>query len=785
MVRVQTPSLFVSVLSLFLLTVMPFGLAGEEPSKEGKPATVVARLEYAQAIYRAHAEFRNGNLIRSQSLLESCKPELRGWEWHYVNRQCHPELLRLPNRKAEGGNVKYTSAAFSTDGKILVTAHGDNTVSMFNAEDGKLVTTLTDDQKITQASFNQDGTRLVTTSQGQAAGVWDVKTGKKVLTLTKPQRSIGHGSFSPDGKRIITSGNRELVLWDAETGKEVTTFASAAFFYCQPSFSVDSKYIVSDGFGVSAIWKAETGTQVQRLKGGGNGLVHVARFSPDGRRVVVPSGEGVVRVYEVEGGKQTQELTGHAGGVRTAAYSADGKRIVTGGTDRTLRIWDTATGRELRSWKTSEIVTDATFHPDGTRILTLESGGVRIWDSIASSSREVTVANVNWIIDVAFSPDGKRIAAGGSSNLGWPVDVHELQTGKHVYTLGNHDYVVHNVEYSRDGKLILTRTGTGRTKIWDAATGGELHDLQGTGQQSLNLLARFTGDGSRVAVLRDGRAHLWAAKSGEKLREFQAKAPIRAIWDGADGKSITALTNTGELITWNKDTGAEIETVTIQELPAEIGDIWTSPNGSRLIIGGKSEAPRCYSTKTGVLLYRLVGMFLRDDRHLVFNPDGTRLATIQFNDSTIHLWDSETGHELMAIPTPSGLSCVAFSADGTRLVSTSDAGPLRIHDGRPLEPDQPSSPSVGNSLRWNDERVVHCLFLKTKDLWKSQAGDQLHVEDLFRRSLEFQESDVCSRAQVYHGDATFQFRSAFGQWYSVHRGRLADFGQADERVGSD
>ena len=93
------------------------------------------------------------------ALLESTRPDLRGWEWRYVHRLCHSDLLTLKG---------HTGLRHS-------------------------------------ASFSPDGSRIVTASWDHTAKVWDARTGAEVLTLKGHTAQVFSASFSPDGSRIVTA----------------------------------------------------------------------------------------------------------------------------------------------------------------------------------------------------------------------------------------------------------------------------------------------------------------------------------------------------------------------------------------------------------------------------------------------------------------------------------------------------------------------------------------------------------------------------------------------------
>ena len=76
---------------------------------------------------------------------------------------------------------------------------------------------------VVSAAFSPDGKRIVTASEDKTARLWDAETGKPIgEPLTGHTDAVMSAAFSPDGKRIVTaSEDKTARLWDAETGKPI------------------------------------------------------------------------------------------------------------------------------------------------------------------------------------------------------------------------------------------------------------------------------------------------------------------------------------------------------------------------------------------------------------------------------------------------------------------------------------------------------------------------------------------------------------------------------------
>ena len=119
------------------------------------------------------------------------------------------------------------------------------------------------------------------------------------------------------------------------------------------------------------------------------------------------------------------------------------------------------------------------------------------------------------ILDVAFSPDGRRVACcsrDGAARL-WDV-----QTGQMLATLREHDKGVdqmyYRVLFTADGQRLITAGTDHNLRVWDVATGAVIHVLRGHSDEIYTI--DITRDGTRIASgAKDNTVRLWDARTGE------------------------------------------------------------------------------------------------------------------------------------------------------------------------------------------------------------------------------------------------------------------------------
>ncbi|HEX5271817.1 MAG TPA: serine/threonine-protein kinase, partial [Gemmataceae bacterium] len=92
----------------------------------------LAAVEYGRTMQVAHQEWRDNNVPACLALIGGTRPDLRGWEWRYLYRLCHSEILTI-NTFAGGSLGTVLSAAYSADGARVVVGCADNLAKVFDA----------------------------------------------------------------------------------------------------------------------------------------------------------------------------------------------------------------------------------------------------------------------------------------------------------------------------------------------------------------------------------------------------------------------------------------------------------------------------------------------------------------------------------------------------------------------------------------------------------------------------------------------------------------------------
>jgi WD40 repeat protein/serine/threonine protein kinase len=646
-------------------------------------------------LYAAHMNltrhvWEEGVVDQAAELLELHRPksgemDLRGFEWHYLYRLCHSDLLTLKGHTGGVGNVVY-----SPDGKHLASfSFDDNTVKVWDAQTGQQLLSLPDRYMVTSVAYSPDGKHLATSSLPGVVKVWDAQTGQEIRTLQKiskePVRWI---AFSPDNKCLAGTtdfqGVGDVKVWDAQTGEVLLTLRGQTGSPRRVAYSPVGKRLASSGKDVK-LWDAETGKELLTLQGH-TGPVGSVAFSPDGKRLA--SGGNDVKVWDAETGKELLTVQGHTGPVRSVAFSPDGKRLASASRDRTVKVWDVQTGRELFTLKGhSGYVNGVSFSPDGKRLATAsQDTTVKVWDAQGGQEPR-TLLGQGRVLNVAVSLDGKRLATvrlvrEPGKGPAKEVKVLDPQTGEALLTLHRPSNTVWCVALSPDGKRLATggvKEIGGGVKVWDAQTGKELLPLKGDTRAITSVC--FSPDGKRLASTSvDQTVKVWDAQTGEELLSLQGGGSHMTFSpDGTRLASASSDLSDKTVTVFDAQTGKKLQTLPHPYTPLSVA---YSPDGKRLATAG-SAGMKVWDAETGKETLTLKGHagFVSS---VAYSPDGKRLASAS-EDKTVKVWDAQTGRELLTLKGHSGsVIGVVFTTDGHRLVSGAQDGTLIIWDATPL-----------------------------------------------------------------------------------------------------
>lgn len=284
--------------------------------------------------------------------------------------------------------------------------------------------------------------------------------------------------------------------------------------------------------------------------------------------------------------------------------------------------------------------------------------------------------NYRAVNSAALSPDGRLIASvhGQGLGIGGSVRIWEAATGAEVHRLAGVDAPMWVVRWSPDGRWIATGGQTGKIQLWDTSTWQPAARLEGAAGYARNL--EWSPDSTMLAVGDEhGVLRVWAAASGGMLlNEPIHTKDIESLAWSPDGRLIA---------TGSWDNSAQIiEVATGRSLfrfsdKSYVSCVAWSPDGKRLATGGLSNVVRVFEATSAAGLGPLSG-HSNSITGLAWSPDG-RLIASTGNDKTLRLWDATTGKQRQVLDNSGYRANVLWSPDGKQIAAGAD-GVVRVWD---------------------------------------------------------------------------------------------------------
>jgi WD40 repeat protein len=503
---------------------------------------------------------------------------------------------------------------FSADGTTFVTGHFDRgTIKVWDVATGKERRRFFLGFPVIALALTADGKTLAAGGMGSTVKLWDMEAGKERATW-EPEGKwpvVECLAFTADGKQLAAGCTRleetglvpaAVKLWDVTTRREGPTLQEGELGNVTSlAFTPDGKTLaVCSGPGEAVrLWDVATGHE--RLALDRLGPVRAPAFTPDGKTLVYAAGKAI-HLLEVESGPKSVTLPGDAKGFTAVAFTADGQTVASGSDDPAgageVKLWDAATGREralLRGHRSR--ISCLAFTADGRTLASGSdgevwengkitkggysvtkggySGEVRIWSVATGRERHALDGPVRDFTCVAFTADGKTLAAGCARGVdpwgAWPGEVHlwDVASGRLLATLRAEKATVTCVAFTADGKTLAAGEDGGAVTLWDVSAGKRRATLKGVPGGTVSCLA-FTADGKTLASggLEDKTLH-WGRGSSDEVKlwdvaTLQKRATLRGhtgrincLAFTADGNTLVSGSEGGTLKLWDVTTRQE------------------------------------------------------------------------------------------------------------------------------------------------------------------------------------------------------------------------------------
>ena len=588
-----------------------------------------------------------------------------------------PADARKPDMVLRVGHTQSIQAlAFSPDGKWLASGGYDKSIIVWNLSSGREEFHLRglpippvsldapshslNKQAISAVAFNPDGTRLVSVEVSGAVKVWDLKTRKILFTIRPPRVHYYGGSitYSADGKSLLvpvekrTANATETAIgfYDAETGKSLRTISTKWDFVSAVVPTRDGRLIAAGTVGADDDDDPSGSVQVFDLASGKVQKTYpivISAISPDGRWMSSFESAGIYHpvLWDLNDGRRIHDLAPR--NASRLIFRPDGQEVaVTHGDSEAIDFVSTSSGEITKSLPGGGYgLGTAAYSADG-KLLAAGSysfGTIKMWD-LDSMKEKMTLYGQSPVQSVAFSPDGKRLAATSGELRVWDV-----ANGTEIITLT--DAAVNRATFSADDKWLAAnpseRFPGKAVKVWDTETWKEAASFtQENGFSSF----WFDFSEAKSAPKKMGNAWSWRFVSGGTMTLW-ASSQTMAV--SPDGKWLAQAAGmpTGNLEIWDAATGLRLLSIPAHRLA--VSKLSWSRDGRWLVSVGQESNPMMVQGQVGEMI----------------------------SPFTVAVWDTATWRKEFGITFVSmGIPGADISSDGKLLAVAKGGGATQLID---------------------------------------------------------------------------------------------------------
>ncbi len=598
---------------------------------------------------------------------------------------------------------------------------------------------------ITDAAFSPNGKEAASVSTDGFISIWSTATGSLVKTIKEPDSApISSVAYNSNGTGLLTASLSGYArVFSPATGKLLATLKqpSGAPLY-DAQFSPNSAEVITAAAnGAVGIFSLASKKQVGQIVSPNNAATFSASVSPNGNALAIASVNGSASIYIAH--RSSPVVLKVGGEVTAVAFTPDSRELVTAQGNGTAKIWEVSTGKLLATLGSvgGPPLSDVAVSPSGVNIAVAGNNGTLILYNTVTGVETAKLNGATGIINsVEFSPNGKELLTGEQDgtiriwNVSQPAQLNSFQEPAGGDIL--------NIAYSPNGKQIATASADGSVRIWSSDSAVQTSVAYFPNHASPTALS-FSPNGKELVVAgSNGKGFLYQSHK-QLLTNFTdpTGAPFLSAAYSPNGKDIIFGTQDGYARIYNVTTGKLVESIK-EPSGATVYQAAYSPNGQYIATASRDGSLTLYNASTYKKIWKGSDNGAPSLLTLSFNTSGNKIVTASSNGE-ISIFSVQTGHIIQLISNYENLliSGASFEPNSDNVIVAANNGEALLYDSTNNQLltvfGIPSAPPVSQAIFSPDAgQVATVNNLGIVSLWSpSMAGNIGQLENMAHSML--------------------------------------------------
>jgi WD40 repeat protein len=566
-----------------------------------------------------------------------------------------------------GHSKAVKSVSWSHDGSRVISGSEDNTIKIWDANNGELLNTVEGHSAVVSSvSWNHNDSAIVSGSHDKKIKIWDASNGELLCTLEGHSHMVWSVAWSHDGSKIVSgSWDKTIKIWDANSGKSLHTLEGHINLVSSVSWNRDSSKIISGSADRTInIWNGQNGELLHTLKSHSDAVDSVS-WSHDESKIVSGSNDNTIKIWNAGSLELLNTLEGHSSKVTSVLWNHDDSKLVSGSNDRTIKVWDAGNGKLLNTFMGhSSPISSVSWNHDSTKIVSASHDkSLKIWSAGNGELSSPFFGHSDLVSSVSWNHDDSRVVSGSNDKT---IKIWDSSNGALLNTLKGHSEVITSVSWNHDGSKIASGSNDHTMKIWQADNCELLRTLEG--HSNVVSSVSWNHDSTKVASGSwDKTIKIWESGSGELLYTLEGHAVSCISWN-RDSSRIVSGSLAKTISIWDACNKRLLHT--LESHTYAVTSVSWNHDGSRIVSGSLDATVKIWDASNGELLDTLKGHSERV-KSVSWSHDGSKIVSGS-DDKTIKIWDANNFRLLNTLEGHSAtVYSVSWNHDGKKIVSGS------------------------------------------------------------------------------------------------------------------